>query len=78
MAGEHDCAVEGCKAKAKAEQLMCLSHWKGLPLELQRTVNATWRRFRFEPQPYHEARAAAVAWWVGRQPGGYGRQGSLL
>lgn len=77
MAGEHTCAIEDCALSARPEQLMCFGHWKATPLNLQRRVNATWRRFRYEPEAYREARDAAIAWWRGRheavQPAGQGR-----
>ncbi len=78
MAGEHYCAVEGCNVKVAADRLMCRPHWLGLPMKLQRDVNGAWSRVRREPEAYREAREAAVEWWRGRQPGGYGKQGTLL
>lgn len=76
MAGEHACAVEGCMKLAKAGQLMCFPHWKELPRSHQLAVNRTWARYRYEPEAYEEARAAAVAWWANRSP--VNQQGSLL
>lgn len=74
MAGEHACAVDGCAKLAKAGQLMCFPHWKGLPRAHQVAVNCTWARYRFEPEAYREAKDAAVAWWAGHAE----EQGSLL
>jgi hypothetical protein len=77
MAGEHDCAVEGCVSPAKPGQLMCWPHWKGLPRQIQNEVNSTWRRFRYEREPYLEARGKAIAYYAN---GGTGHpaQGDLL
>lgn len=68
MPHDNHCAVAGCAAKAKAGQLMCLPHWKALPRHLQKDVNATWKRYRYEPQAYLEAKRAAVAYFRDRGP----------
>lgn len=74
MAGNHKCAVEDCLEQARPGQLMCLAHWRSLPKPLQRDVNHTWARYRYEPEAYREARQAAVDHFKGRRA----QQGRLL
>lgn len=63
----HRCAV--CTRAISASLLMCATHWRLVPHEHQRAVNATWRVFRDAPGPraalsarrdYLAARDAAV------------------
>ena len=72
----HCCAAPGCTIDCPTDKLMCLPHWKRLPLDLQRKVYATWNRVRREPEPYREAREEAVEWLRRNSP--ESTQGSLL
>lgn len=79
MSANHPCAVEDCTDQAKPGQLMCWPHWKRLPRNLQFDVNSTWRRYRYEQEPYLEAREAAIAYYrVGGAGNAAPAQGSLL
>jgi hypothetical protein len=60
VAGEHECAADGCIAQAKPGQLMCWPCWKRVPRALQRAVNETWRNYRRDPESYLSAKGAAI------------------
>lgn len=61
------CAV--CAAPVVHGKLMCLAHWRAVPLPLQMAVNRTWRGFNVAKSPeqrlqrlaaYRAARNAAI------------------
>lgn len=59
------CPAEGCSRSVRAGHLMCLIHWRGVPVELQRAVWRTWRAWGKEPtneawEAYRTARAEAL------------------
>lgn len=39
----HTCHAEGCRAEVPPRLLMCLRHWRMVPVRLQREV---WRTYR--------------------------------
>jgi hypothetical protein len=61
---EHKCHAEGCNVLVPPRLLMCLRHWRMVPLELQRRVWATYvsgQEIRKDPSPeYLAAQEAAV------------------
>lgn len=40
------CAVDGCEVGVAITRLMCPRHWRQLPPDLQRSVNAAYRLYR--------------------------------
>lgn len=60
----HVCHAEGCEVAVPPRMLMCLTHWRMVPRELQRRVWATYvegQEIRKDPTPeYMEAQRAAV------------------
>jgi hypothetical protein len=60
---KHKCPVAGCEEQMPQSKLMCLTHWRAVPMPLQREVNRTWRVARNDVQywqEYLEARQAAI------------------
>jgi hypothetical protein len=65
------CAVPGCCSPTIDGKLMCLPHWRGVPIYLQNAVYRTWSVFMRATKPnrkvaalraYRNARDAAVAY----------------
>ena len=62
------CPIDGCGWAIGDDKLMCLAHWKLVPMPLKTKVSATWRNFsRARPanrlnfrRPYLEAKQAAI------------------
>jgi hypothetical protein len=42
----HQCPAPGCTRKVRPGHLLCGSHWRRVPTELQRLVNRSWRELR--------------------------------
>jgi hypothetical protein len=58
----HLCPAGGCRAKVRADRLMCAPHWRLVPYRLRAVVWATWRSGAGAGSPEHrDACAAAVA-----------------
>jgi hypothetical protein len=43
-AGTHRCPVAGCSTKVSNDKLMCLPHWRQVPLSMQRDIVRSCRR----------------------------------
>lgn len=57
----HECPIDRCVIHVPSHQLMCRKHWKMVPLELNRTVYATWSNGQGAGTPEHqEAMDAAI------------------
>lgn len=41
----HPCEIPGCARRVRNGYLMCLSHWRLVPTDLQRDVYSTLRRY---------------------------------
>jgi len=58
----HKCHVPGCTKTVPPHYLMCLNHWRYVPVRLRRCV---WRHYRkgqeYDKQPSFEYLAAARA-----------------
>jgi hypothetical protein len=52
------CQVAGCSAERRSGQLMCLAHWRSLPINLQESVTRTWNAWRQGHSDYHAYKAA--------------------
>jgi hypothetical protein len=61
----HTCHALGCETPCKPEFLMCLKHWRMVPLKLQQRVWATYRHGQCDDkspsEQWHEAADAAIA-----------------
>ena len=58
----HICHARGCDVPCKPEMLMCLRHWRMVPLNLQRAVWKTYRPGQCnDKRPSSEWHAAADA-----------------
>ncbi len=75
MDGKHECAAPGCTKLVDNDKLMCVGHWKALPLDIQREVWLTWRRVHRDPNAYRVARQRAVDW---QEKNGTARQGGFF
>ena len=71
----HHCHAYGCKTDVDPTLLMCLNHWRKLPVSLQRAVWATYRRGQCDDMrpsaAYLKAATDAVVWvarFEGRWP----------
>lgn len=42
----HDCPVTGCGTSVPYSMLMCATHWREVPRDLQREVTRAWRERR--------------------------------
>ena len=38
----HDCPITGCDVRVPLSMLMCPTHWREVPRDLQRAVNRAW------------------------------------
>lgn len=59
------CDAIGCKVAVGAGRFMCMDHWRGVPVPLQRTINARYRALRnprdlLRDHAYLEACAKAI------------------
>ena len=60
-AGTHLCPVAGCRAKVRADRLMCAVHWRLVPYRLRALIWSTWRSGAGAGTPEHrDACAEAV------------------
>lgn len=55
----HKCPKEGCEVQLPQHVLLCLPHWRQVPVSLKHKVTAAWRAKDWPV--YLRARAAAVA-----------------
>jgi hypothetical protein len=64
------------------DKLMCLGHWRSLPIDIQRKVWSTWRNVHRDRQAYQDARDEAVQYIRDHVPAtkvdSQKRQGSLF
>lgn len=60
----HHCHARGCTTPCKPEMLMCLKHWRMVPLNLQRAVWAHYRPGQCDDkrpsEAWHKAADAAI------------------
>lgn len=57
----HLCPVAGCRAKVRADRLLCAPHWRLVPYRLRTLIWSTWRSGAGAGTPEHrEACADAV------------------
>ncbi len=52
------CPVPSCTGEVPAGKLLCLQHWKRVPVAYQRQVLITWRNFQASPAGTHRLRWA--------------------
>lgn len=63
----HSCRATGCQHVISIRMLMCMDHWRMVPLPMRREVLAAWRERRLQPLDpaaiarHQKAVAAAVA-----------------
>jgi len=79
------CDAIGCTVVVGTGRFMCIDHWRGVPLQLQRTINARYRasssvRDLMRDPAYLEACARAIEQGqpVGTPPNSYRRLLTLL
>lgn len=64
--GSVPCAAEGCRRAISAGKLMCLAHWRLVPLVVQANVARAWRTVLASPlglverEAYKRARQEAI------------------
>lgn len=72
------CDVPNCNALKLPGKLMCLAHWKAVPMPLQLAVYRSWASFKRARKPnfqsaalraYRKARDAAIASITDKQKG---------
>nr|WP_315242180.1 hypothetical protein [uncultured Albidiferax sp.] len=68
----HTCAATGCQHQIPAHLLMCMDHWRMVPVVLRRAVMTTYRDWKrlhsaLAGRDYHEAVANAVAALAAKQ-----------
>ena len=63
----HPCPAGGCRAKVRADRLMCAPHWYQVPKPLRDAVWATWRSGEGALSPAHRAACDAAIAAVDRQ-----------
>jgi hypothetical protein len=62
MMATHQCPIDGCDVQVPPHLLMCRSHWRRVPKELQRRVYDTYANGTgLMTEEYEEARSAAIA-----------------
>ena len=65
MSNQRKCDAVGCQTPVRVGRFMCITHWKMVPLPLQRTINARYRalpnaRDLLSDPAYLEACAKAI------------------
>jgi len=53
----HECAVPGCGVRISSKLLMCLAHWKRVPMRIRLNVS---KSYRVSAGDYMVARQAAI------------------
>jgi hypothetical protein len=62
----HTCSAVGCQHLVSVRMLMCIDHWRMVPVQMQREILASWRVRRARPRDaaaierHEKARAAAI------------------
>lgn len=50
----HTCAAQGCQHQIPQHLLMCMDHWRMVPVKLRRPVLATYKAMRHPPESFSE------------------------
>lgn len=66
----HTCPAEGCQQEVRDDRLMCWSHWKLVPKELQDAVYEAWNNGRGAGTEEHQLACRAAIVEAGKRSSG--------
>ena len=46
----HTCKATGCQHVISVRMLMCLDHWRMVPIAIRREISTTYRELRLDPR----------------------------